>query len=217
MMRYHKVESKAHRRTIHSRDSLLSKYILEKWPPIIDGYLVRSPQSDRISNYFTQYLHYLIYGFVGEHNAYFFLQEVECNKHTRKLDYMVGKGNELQYFQGKIPRRLRWVALIEAQWGNNNEKKKSDYLDIDFPKLIEWEAKYSDQVKIVLLDMTGHSGNWQDNHRDMLASLRVKAKSKDINGRYMVLITTRLLKGKRVGYTVADRWKIIIEKEINYT
>jgi hypothetical protein len=47
--------------------------------------------------------------------------------------------------------------------------------------------------------------------------LRVKAKSKDINGRYMVLITTRLPKGKKVGYTVADRWKTIIEKEINYT
>lgn len=193
-----------------------SKFILQNWPPIINGYLVRSPQSGRLSNYFSQYLHYLLCNYVQLHDNYFFHQELECNEYVRKLDYLIGKGDGLQYFKGKEAKNIRWIALIESQWGNNNKKKINDYLNVDFPKLIEWESKYRDQVKIALLDMTGHSGNWLTNHQNMIRSLRAKAKY-DVKSRYMVLITSRKLKEKIIGYTVADRWKIKLEKTINYT
>jgi hypothetical protein len=136
--------------------------------------------------------------------------------HTRKLDYLIGKGDELHYFKGKEPKNIRWIALIESQWGNNNKKKKKDFLEVDFPKLLEWKSEYRDQVKIALLDMTGHPGKWQTNHQDIISSLRAKAKS-DTKSRYMVLVTTRLLKEKIIGYTVSDRWKTKFQKKISYT
>jgi hypothetical protein len=150
------------------------------------------------------------------HDNYFFHQEVECNDYARKLDYLIGKGSAIQYFQGEKPQNMRWIALIESQWGNNNEKKKTDYLKVDFPKLFDWETKHRDQVKVALLDMTGHGGDWVSNHQSMISSLQDIA-AKDAKSRYMILMTTRKTKEKILGYTVADRWKIKIEKALDYT
>lgn len=193
-----------------------SKFILKNWPPIINGHLIRSPQSDRLSNYFSQYLHYILCNYIKSHENYYLHQEVECKEYRRKLDYFIGNGNVLHYFTGKDPKKNRWIALIESQWGNNNNKKIRDYLNVDFPKLIEWETNYRDQVKVALLDMTGHRGDWKLNHQSMISSLQDKA-SNDSKSRYMVLITSRDAKKQIVGYTVADRWAIKIEKEIAYT
>lgn len=192
-----------------------SKYITQNWPPLLDDYLIRSPISDKMSNYFSQYLQHLIFRYTKLHDNLFPLQEVECSNHRHKLDYLIAKGNAEKYFKGQYPKDIRWVALIESQWGNNNSKKKEDYINRDFPKLLEWESKYRDQVKIALLDMSGHKGDWKQNHQNMAKQLQ-KTATKDSGSRYLVLITSRIIKDKALGYSVYDKWQTRTEKLLEY-
>ncbi|MBX3007607.1 MAG: hypothetical protein KF816_06220 [Melioribacteraceae bacterium] len=193
----------------------LDKFLIHNWPPLIDGKLVRSPNSDRISNYFTQYLQYQLQKYLSKNKDYYLLQEVECKDHHHKLDYFIGKKDVKKYFEGVDPRYLRWVALIESQWGNSNNKSVQDYLNRDFPKLTEYKTQYKDQIKIILLDMTGHQGDWKTNHNNFIIRLREIAK-KDPNSHYTIIMTTRVKTKKIIGYTIVENWKTKHFEPINY-
>lgn len=193
----------------------LDKFLIHNWPPLIDGKLVRSPNSDRISNYFTQYLQYQLQKYLSKNKDYYLLQEVECTEHHHKLDYFIDKKDVNKYFEGENPRYLRWVALIESQWGNSIKKSVQDYLNRDFPKLTEYKTQYKDQIKIVLLDVTGHQGDWKTNHNNFISRLREIAKI-DSNSHYTIIMTTRIKTKKIIGYTIVENWKTKHFEPINY-
>lgn len=167
-----------------------SKYIKLCWPPISNGRLIESPISHRRSNYFSQYIRHTISSYACLHKNVFWLSEVECKQQTHKLDYMVCKGDIGQYFSGSISsRELNWIALIETQWGNNNEKKMKDFMDNDFAKLYEWKQSKQRQIKVAIFDVPCNKERWKEMHiyyGDLL--LKNARDSSDSNSNYLMII-----------------------------
>ena len=157
-----------------------SKYITNVWPPIIDGYLVRSSISGRLSNAFSQYLQVKLTEYVQKCGDCFWLSELECQNHQHKLDYMIIGGSYENYLKSiRGGKDIRWIALIESQWGNNNQKKIKDFLERDFPKLLEWPPKFRDQIKVAIVDTTRHPGDSFEVHRSLIERMHSKVKTTD--------------------------------------
>jgi len=195
-----------------------SKFIKDNWPPIIEGKLVCSPLNNRMSNYFTQYIKYLLKKYTNVNKNYFFLEEVACKNPRHKLDYLVIKGKEEEYLKGRIiPPKCKWVAAIETQWGNTNKTKLNDFLYQDFPKLVEYESSFRYQVKVAIMDV-GYftSESWRENHDKVIEELKKFAK-KDRKSRYLIILTTVSKKNKYIHMSIYDKWESEIRNSLKYT
>lgn len=175
------------------------------WPPIIDGYLVRSCITDRVSNAFSQYLQVKLTEYVQKCGNCFWLSELECQNHKHKLDYMVIRGSYDNYLKSmRDGKDIRWTTLIEAQWGNNNQKKINDFLDRDFPKLFEWDQQFQDQIKVALVDTTGHPGDSFEVHASLIKRMHSKVKTNDPHSKFLYLFTAVKFKKKLIYFTFSD-------------